>query len=134
RAAFFDMVYEMAGGDASSVPWADLAPKPELVEWLAANPGGRRRAIDVACGLGDNAEAISAAGYATTAFDGAGKAIDWARRRFPETSVDYRVADLLAPPDAWRRGFDLVHECYTVQSVPPERHEAFARAVAELVA
>lgn len=134
RAAFFDAVYDLAGDDAAGVPWADLAPKRELVDWLAVNPGGGRRAIDVACGLGDNAEALAGAGYLTTAFDGATSAIDWAKRRFPGSAVDYRVADLLAPPDAWRRGFDLVHECYTVQSVPPERHAAFVRAIAELVA
>lgn len=134
RAAFFDTVYELAEGDARGVPWADLAPKPQLVDWLARNPGNGERAIDVACGLGDNAEAIAAAGYAATAFDGAAIAIEWARRRFPASPVDYRVADLLDPPDGWRQGFALVHECYTVQSVPPERHGDFARAVADLVA
>jgi 2-polyprenyl-3-methyl-5-hydroxy-6-metoxy-1,4-benzoquinol methylase len=134
RTAFFDTVYDMAEGNAAGVPWADLAPKPELVEWLAANPGEGGRAIDVACGLGDNAEAIAAAGYVTTAFDGAAKAIDWARRRFPRSPVDYRVADLLDAPAQWRGAFDLVHECYTVQSVPPQRHPDFIRAIVDLVA
>ena len=133
RANFFDGVYDMAGDDPSAVPWADLKPKAELVGWLAGNPGRGGRAIDVACGLGDNAEAIAAAGYRTVAFDGSEKAIRWARERFPESDVDYRVADLLDVPAEWRSTFDLVNECYTIQSVPPDRHAAFAAAIAGLV-
>ena len=46
--------------------------------------------------LGDNAEAISAAGWNTVAFDFSPKAIDWARRHvFQDTKVEYHVADLL---------------------------------------
>lgn len=133
RKAFFDAVYDMADGDAAAVPWADLRPKGKLVDWLADNPGEGKRAIDVACGLGDNAEAMAAAGYETTAFDLAGKAIGWARRRFPDSPVDYRAASLIEPPAEWLGAFDLVHECYTIQSVPPELHPRFARAVADLV-
>lgn len=133
RKAFFDTVYDMAEGDAAAVPWADLKPKDKLVEWLTANPGEGRRAIDIACGLGDNAEAMAAAGYDTVAFDLAGKAIDWARRRFPGSPVDYRVASLTEPPAEWLGAFDMVHECYTIQSVPPELHPRFSRAVADLV-
>lgn len=134
RRGFFGDVYREAAGDAASVPWADLKPKAELVEWLTRNPGGGRAAIDVACGLGDNAEAIAAAGWRTTAFDLAADAISWAGRRFPDSPVDYRVADVLDPPPHWRGGFDLVNECYTLQAVPPEAMPALRAAVAALVA
>lgn len=134
RDRFFDAVYEAAGEDPAAVPWADLRAKPELVDWLARNPGGNRRAIDVACGLGDNAEAIAAAGYDTVGFDGSRKAVGWARQRFPASPVDYRIADLLDLPGEWRGAFDLVNECYTVQAVPPDMHPAFSRAIASLVA
>ncbi|MCG6857697.1 MAG: class I SAM-dependent methyltransferase [Salaquimonas sp.] len=134
RAAFFNAVYEQAHGDPAFVPWADLAPKPQLNQYLAVHPGKGRRAIDVACGLGDNAEALAGAGYQTTAFDMAHDAVEWARRRFPETKVDYRVANLLEPPDGWTGSFDLVNECYTLQSVPPEMLDAMAPGVANLVA
>lgn len=134
RGSFFEAVYDQAEGDAAAVPWADLRPKDRLTAWLAANPGQGQRALDVACGLGDNAEAIASAGYATSAFDGSANAIDWARRRFPDSEVDYRVADLLRLPDEWTGRFGLVHECYTVQSVPPPLHEAMIRAIAALVA
>ena len=134
RTDFFNAVYEQAGGDPAFVPWADLKPKPQLVQWLESHKGEGRRAIDIACGLGDNAEALAGAGYETAAFDLSGEAIDWARKRFPETKVDYRVADLTAPPDDWVGTFDLVHECYTLQSVPPEMLDALVPAVANLVA
>ena len=133
RKAFFDQVYAMAGGDEAAVPWADLKPKDKLLEWLAAHPGNGRTAIDIACGLGDNAEALAAAGYATTAFDLSEKAVEWARRRFPGSAVDYQTANLLSPPPEWIAGFDLVHECYTIQSVPPAMQQAFSQAVAALV-
>ena len=133
RKAFFDQVYAMAGGDEAAVPWADLKPKDKLLEWLAAHPGDGRTAIDIACGLGDNAEALAAAGYATTAFDLSEKAVEWARRRFPGSAVDYQTANLLSPPPEWIAGFDLVHECYTIQSVPPAMQQAFSQAVAALV-
>lgn len=120
RAAFFDAVYETAGNDTAGVPWADLKPKDRLASWLAGNPGEGRRAVDVGCGLGDNAEAIAAVGWATTAFDLSPRAVDWARQRFPESSVDYRAGDLTDLPPQWAGAFDLVHECYTIQSVPGE--------------
>jgi len=134
RRMFFDAVYERAAGDASEVPWADLKPKDRLDAWLAVNPGGGRRAIDVACGLGDNAAAIAAAGWTTTAFDLSPRAIGWARERFPQGNVDFRVADLSALPPEWAGAFDLVHECYTIQSVPGELRTLFSVAIASLVA
>lgn len=118
RKAWFRAVYRDAGNDPAAVPWADLAPKQVLVDWLADNPGeGRKTAIDIACGLGDNAEALAAAGYETSAFDLAPEAIEWAKERFPDTSVDYRAADLFDLPQEWQGKFDLVHECYTVQAL-----------------
>lgn len=134
RSGFFDTVYDRAGDDAALVPWADLAPKAQIAEWLSANPGRGRTAIDVACGLGDHAEALTRAGYATTAFDVSGKAVDWARQRFPESKVDYLTADLFDPPPAWAGGFDLVNECYTLQSLPPAMLDKTIPAVAGLVA
>jgi 2-polyprenyl-3-methyl-5-hydroxy-6-metoxy-1,4-benzoquinol methylase len=136
RDGFFDTVYERAEGDGAAVPWADLAPKPQLVDWLAKNPvgDGNKRAADVACGLGDHAEAMAKAGYQTTGFDIARSAIDWAKKRFPQSSVDYRHADLFNLPQGWPGGFDLVYECYTIQAVPPKLHENITRAIASLVA
>ncbi|MEM8838214.1 MAG: class I SAM-dependent methyltransferase [Pseudomonadota bacterium] len=134
RRHFFDAVYERAAGDEAAIPWADLEAKPELLSYLADHPGKRRRALDIACGLGDNAEALANAGYTTIAFDIAEEAIAWAKKRFPETAVSYETADLFNPPESWAPGFDLVHECYTLQALPPEGVEETARAICRLVA
>lgn len=133
RADWFEQVYAGADGDAAGVPWADLRPKDVLVNWLRKNPGHGQRAIDIACGLGDNAEAIAAAGYRTVGFDVAPSAIEWAKVRFPHSPVDYRVADLFNPPADWIGAFDLVSECYTIQSLTGAIREAAFAAVARLV-
>ncbi len=133
RTSFFEQVYDMADNDAAAIPWADLEPKEEIADWLTNNSGVGKTALDIACGLGDHAEAMAAAGYKTAAFDLSEKAIAWAKDRFPQSRVDYRVANLLELPGPWRTGFDLVNECYTVQSVPPPLHARFCETIAGLV-
>lgn len=136
REGFFDMVYENAAGDGAAVPWADLDAKPQLKQWLAENPAKStaNHAVDVACGLGDHGEAMSAAGYSTIGFDLAPTALKWARKRFPESKVDYRQIDLFDMPDDFPGKFNLVYECYTIQSIPGELHGDISRAIASLVA
>ena len=93
-------------------------PDPSPQGGVERKPLASLRALDVGCGLGDNAEALSAAGAETTAFDLSENAIRWARRRFPDSRVKYRAADLFDPPPEWRGAFDLVNECYTLQALP----------------
>jgi SAM-dependent methyltransferase len=132
--SWFEALYENAEGDPARVPWADLAPKQTLVEWLARHPGEGRAALDVGCGLGDNAEAVAGAGYTTTAFDLSERAVAWARQRFPAGPVNYVRASLFDAPEEWRGGFDLVHECFTIQALAGDmRRDAFA-AIASFVA
>ena len=118
RRDWFRAVYDLADGDEAAVPWADKAAHPLLRDWLDSRPISNLRALDVGCGLGDNAEALAAAGAQTTAFDLSEDAISWAKRRFPQSRVDYRAADLFSPPAEWRQAFDFVHECYTLQALP----------------
>ena len=134
REAFFETVYDLAGGDAAAVPWADLAAKESLANWLSASSSHEGSAIDIGCGLGDNAEALAEAGYATKAFDFSKKAIDWAKKRFPDSPVEYHQADLFDMPKDWIEAFDLVHECYTLQSIPPETLKKSIPATASLIA
>lgn len=133
RKGWFNAVYDQAGGDAAKVPWANLAPHPLTAEWLAGQGGALAglAALDVGCGLGDNAEALAAAGCRVCAFDLAPGAIAWARRRFPHTAVDYRAADLFELPPEWCTAFDLVHECYTLQALPAALIPRAAAAMAE---
>ena len=134
RSTWFDAVYDTAEGDPAAVPWADLAPKQELTDWLADNAAAGESALDIGCGLGDNAEALAAAGYRTTAFDLSATAIQWARARFPQSPVDYRAANLFDLPPEWTGAFDLVHECYTLQALHGELRVAGFAAIARLVA
>lgn len=135
RRDWFKAVYNLASDDPAGVPWANLAPHPLLAQWLAGQePLDSLRAIDVGCGLGDNADAIAAAGAETTAFDLVERAIAWAKRRFPANAVDYSVADLFSLPQEWRSAFDLVHECYTLQALPSFLLVSAAHSLASLVA
>jgi hypothetical protein len=61
-------------------------------------------------------------------------AVTRAKARFPDSRVDYRVADLLHPPDEWREAFDLVVEAITVQSLPPALREQAIGAIVSFVA
>jgi len=135
RDTFFKAVYDASNGDEAAIPWADLEPKQELLDYLAENKASsQQRAVDIGCGLGDNAEAMSHAGYRVLGFDFAEKAIQWAQSRFPASAVSYEFGNLEHLPKEWLTAFDLVHECYTLQSLPPDTLSWSVPAVASLVA
>lgn len=130
----FEEIYRNARGDAAGVPWADKAPRGKLADFLKANPGNGRMAIDVGCGLGDNAALIAAAGYRVTAFDLSPTAVAWATKRQAGKGIDFHVGDIFRLPGAWQGRFDLVHETYNLQALPIELRAEAARAIAGLVA
>jgi SAM-dependent methyltransferase len=129
----FEELYAAAADGTAEIPWDRAEPSAMLV--AAALPsGGGQRALVVGCGLGRDAEYVAALGYATTAFDLAPTAIRLARQRHPGSAVDYRVADVFAPPAEWERAFDLVVEANTIQSLPPGRRAPAIARVAGFVA
>jgi SAM-dependent methyltransferase len=131
---WFEPLYAEGLRGEAEIPWAGRGPNPHLVEWLDAHPvGPGARALVVGCGLGDDAERLAADGAQTTAFDVSPTAIQWARRRFPESRVAYVVADLFRPPAEWRRAFDFVFEAYTFQALPETVRPAAMRSAAEFV-
>lgn len=130
----FEEIYRNAAGDAAQVPWSDKAPRGRLGEWLGSHPGKGRIAMDVGCGLGDNAAMLADAGYAVTAFDLSATAIDWARKRQTGRGIDFHVGDIFRLPAAWQGKFDLVHETYNMQALPLDLRLRAAAAVASLVA
>ena len=117
------------------MPWDRDDPNPQLAQWAESVglQGAGLSAVVVGCGLGADAEFVAAPGFATTGFDSAPAAIEEVRRRRPETTVDYRVEDLLAlSPDLVGR-FDLVVEIFTLQALPDPPRQQAAEAVAGLV-
>ena len=132
--AWFEPLYQAAQGDTAQVPWAKLAPHPYLQQWLADRPTLGGSALVVGCGLGDDAEALQARGAQVTAFDVAPSAVAWCRQRFPDSGVNYQVADLFELSAAWQGRFDLVFECRNLQALPLTVRAQAVEAVAATVA
>jgi SAM-dependent methyltransferase len=131
---WFERLYaEAATGDAV-VPWDRDEPNALLVSWLDGRAGAGRRAMVVGCGFGRDAEHVASLGFRTTAFDISPTAVRLTRERFPDSAVDYAVADLLAPPPEWTGAFDLVVESITVQSMPLSVRADAIRHTGQLVA
>jgi len=123
---WFEELYAGANRDSEEIPWARMEPHPKMVEWVAENPTVTGRALVVGCGLGDDAEWLSVAGFEVTAFDLSQSSIDWCRERFPRSSVKYCVGDLLEPVDGWLEVFDLVVEIHILQAIPDTVRDAAA--------
>ncbi|MGD1704647.1 class I SAM-dependent methyltransferase [Dapis sp. BLCC M229] len=134
--AWFDILYSEAEGDATQIPWARLTTHPYLQEWLdISQPQGEgHTALVIGCGLGDDAEGLAKFGFQVTAFDISTKAIAWCQERFPDSSVNYLVADLLALDSEWHRKFDLVVESRNIQALPVEMRSQVINCIAPLVA
>jgi SAM-dependent methyltransferase len=132
---WFDEFYARAGGDIHKIYWADLEPNQPLAGWLEEHPpASSARAAVVGCGLGDDAELLARHGWQVTAFDISDAAVAMCRQRYPDSPVDYVVGDLFAVPERWRRGFDLVFECNTIQILVGDARGLALQAIAELVA
>ncbi len=118
---WFEALYNQAKGDSSAVPWANLGPSPDVVDWFNKQQlqGNSQKALVVGCGLGDDAEFLSHRGFVVTAFDVSPTAIAWCKQRFPDSTVTYHPADLFEPPAEWLAGFDFVLEYFTIQALPP---------------
>jgi predicted TPR repeat methyltransferase len=117
---WFEALYKEANEDTSHIPWADNTPTEFLVEWFAMNEinGDSKRALIVGCGLGDDAEFVTSKGFDVTAFDISSSAVEWCKKRFPNTKVNYVVADLFNTPNEWNKAFDLIVEINTLQAMP----------------
>jgi SAM-dependent methyltransferase len=129
---WFDELYTAAARGEAEVPWTRGKPNAALAGWL--RPGEGRRALVVGSALGDDAELLASAGWAVTAFDVAPSAVEAARARFPESTVDYVVADLLEPPGEWHQAFDLVVEIINIQAMPRDFRAAAITSLAGFLA
>ncbi|MEH1843201.1 MAG: class I SAM-dependent methyltransferase [Nostoc sp.] len=134
--AWFEVLYAEAKGDTAKIPWAKLAPHPYLQDWLTNHEPFplQQKALVIGCGLGDDAEALAHLGFEVTAFDISQSAIAWCQERFPNSAVNYVVADLLAIPAQWHQAFDFVFECRNIQALPLNVRSWVISSVTSLVA
>lgn len=131
-----DSVYQDAQGDYKAVFWADLEPSSYLVSWLKNNPINKKqnKALVVGCGVGDDAEALSQFDYEVTAFDIAPTAIELCKNRYPNTRVNYLVADLFDYPKEWFETFDVIYECNTIQILANKYRDLAREKISSLLA
>jgi SAM-dependent methyltransferase len=134
--AWFEELYAAADFDSERIPWADLEPNRHLVHWLDRNHvrGDGKPALVVGCGLGDDAEEVATRGFDVIAFDLSPTAINWCRRRFPRTSVNFQTASVLQPPDDWQARFNLIVEISTLQVLPPDLRAVAIDNISKLLA
>ena len=132
---WFEDLYSKADKDVSIIPWADLKPNPNFIEWL--NLHGSEisgPALKIGSGLGDDAEEMARRGFQTTAFDISESAIRHTKERFPKSLVEYVVADLFKVPKEWHGKFNFVLESYTLQVLPSYIREEAIRYITSFVA
>ncbi|MDB9375778.1 class I SAM-dependent methyltransferase [Nodularia sphaerocarpa] len=134
--AWFDVLYSQSQGDVTQIPWAKLTCHPYLQDWLTIHDtqGEGLSALVIGCGLGDDAQALADRGFQVTAFDISPTAIDWCQQRFPDSAVNYVVADLLNLPAQWHQAFDLVVEIRNIQALPLSLRSTVIASVASVVA
>ena len=134
---WFDILYQQAGNDPNKVPWAKMRSHPYFQDWLdqITNIDRNISVLVIGCGLGDDAEALREKGFNNiTAFDISPQAINWCRQRFPDSPVNYVVADLFNLDSSWRSQFDLVYECRNIQALPLDVRSEMIGNIAGLVA
>jgi SAM-dependent methyltransferase len=147
---WFDALYRESGGDTEKIPWADMAPNRFFREWAEVTglKGNGQHAMVVGCGLGDDAKYLHDLGFEVTAFDISPTAIEWAKRVYGDTEINFYTADLFKPPASWvaaknppataggtdkAGAFDFVLEIYTIQPLPMEIRERAIDAIAAFV-
>lgn len=81
---WFEALYAEAGNNCAAVPWADLAPNPNLVDWSRNQnlAGGGKTALVIGCGYGDDAEFLAKLGFHVVAFDISPTAITQCKQLF----------------------------------------------------
>jgi hypothetical protein len=132
---WFETLYQEAEAGKSVVPWVDLCPNPHLLDFWKSHPlhTAGKSALVIGCALGDDAEQLAALGFQTTAFDISETAIRAAKRRYPDSRVEYLVADLFASPASWQHNFDFVLEIYTLQTLPAAIRPAAMNKITEFL-
>ena len=131
---FFEEIYAKASGSERSIPWQSgthrsVREYPKHKFW----PKEIETILVVGCGLGDDAEYLSKLGYKVSASDASQTAIRWAKKRYPESKVNFFVDDLSSENEVRPRDFDLVIEVRVLQSISKAfRSEAAKQIVSQI--
>lgn len=133
---WFENIYKVTNGNYKNIFWADLEPSPYLVKWLEKKLVTKesKKAIVIGCGVGDDAQALASFGFKVTAFDISPSAIELCINRYPNSKVNYIVADLFNYPKDWFEAFDVVYECNTIQVLPNDYRIKARVAMSSLIA
>jgi SAM-dependent methyltransferase len=131
---WYDELWSAAARGEVSMPWDRTQPHDLLAAYAARRDGAGYRAVVVGAGYGADAEHLASLGWETTAFDISPAAVAAARERYPDSAVDYRVADLLDLPSDLVGAFDLVVEIYTIQALHGSVRAGAVDGVRRLVA
>lgn len=133
---WFEALYKESAGDNELIPWADLEPNRFFRTWAESTglKGDGRTALVVGCGLGDDAKYLYDLGFRVTAFDISPTAIEWARRLYGDTNIQFETCDLFQPFRGWYEAFEFVLEIYTIQPLPLEMRPKVIDAIAGFVA
>lgn len=130
--AWFEEFYKANFLKDQCIPWAKMRPNEHLQEYLQNNlPQGK--ALVVGCGLGDDAIALSEAGFDVTAIDVSESAIAWCEERFEGYGVEFKVQDIFELPPEMIGKYDFVFESLTIQSLPLIFRDKVITAIASLL-
>jgi len=132
---FFETVYGNADHDnLAAIPWATLAPNVYLEKHLSMHDAVLgKKALVIGCGLGDDALILEKHGYEVDALDISPSAIALAKKRHPESKVDFHVGDIYDMPESSIGKYDFVYEGLTIQSLPPSDRERLVKIIVSLV-
>jgi len=113
-------------------PWVG-GPRPELVQLVTDDVLRPARAIDLGCGVGDNAIFLAQHGFTVTGVDYSSAAIQRARAKARDASVDVTfIIDDLTQPRHVNGPFDLLVDYGTFDDLDRHGRDAYVRQVMEL--
>ena len=130
--SWFEELYRENFENSDAIPWAKMKVNPFLEEYLEYNIG-EGKALVVGCGLGDDALALSEAGFDVTAIDISESAILWCNKRFDGFGIDFCVQDVFELPPEMIGAYDFVFEALTIQSLPLEFRNKIITAISSLL-
>ncbi len=130
---FFESIYQRGRGNEEQIPWAEMKTNKFLAEYLEQN-SAKGKAVVIGCGLGDDAVALEDAGFEVTAIDISETAIEWCKKRFPDSEVDFIVQDIFELPQQMRGSYDFVFESRTIQSLALEHRNKIIGEISSLTA